>query len=403
MGLNALQEENLLTKEAFAEMWQKLTPGGMIVLSFWIDLPPKISLKSAAMISESLESFKIKEPLNHIAAIRSWGTLTYVIKKKPLNKTEINKVKTFCERYNFDPVLLPGITAREREQFNAVEDEVFFSDPEGMFSSQREKIIQEYDFNIRPATDNKPYFFQFLRWKKLPDLIKTTGGKSTAFIELGYLIAVVTFIQVIIFALLFIILPLFRLGLKGGNKSWIVIYFTALGFGYMFLEIVFIKYFVLYLGHPIYSAATVISVMLISSGIGSRYSSRYKTYQKALLKITGLITALILLYAFIIGVFLSSTVGLPLIVKILPAVVIIALPSFFMGMPFPIGLKIVDAGKKSNVPWAWGINGCVSVISVSLAVIIAVEIGFKAVMLFAALAYGIAFLSNFFINIKGIK
>ena len=229
------------------------------------------------------------------------------------------------------------------------------------------------------------------------------GEKSTTFLELGYLIALVTFIQVIILALLFIILPLFRLGLKGGNKSWVVIYFMALGFGYMFLEIVFIKYFALYLGHPIYSVAIVISVMLISSGIGSYYSSRYKTYQKALLKITGFITALILPYAFIIGIFLSSTVGLPFIMKTLLAGGIIALPSFFMGMPFPIGLKIVNAFKKSNVPWAWGINGCVSVISTSLAAIIAVEMGFMAVMLFAALAYSIAFLSNFFINIKGIK
>ena len=380
-------------------MWQKLSPDGMIVLSFWIDLPPKISLKSAAMIAESLESFQIKEPLKHIAAIRSWGTFTYVIKKKSLNKTEINEVKSFCEQFNFDPVLLPGIRSEERVQFNALENELFFSDLERMFSSQREKIIHEYDFNIRSSTDNKPYFFQFLRWKKLSDVVKTMGGKSTAFLELGYLIAVVTFIQVILFALIFIILPLFRLGLKGGNKSWIVIYFTALGFGYMFLEIVFIKYFVLYLGHPIYSAATVISVMLISSGIGSRYSSRYKTHKETLLKITGLITALILLYAFIIGFFLSSTVGLPGIVKILLSAVIIAVPSFFMGMPFPVALKITDADKKSNVPWAWGINGCVAVISVSSAVIIAVEIGFTAVMLFAALAYGIAFLSN----IKGIK
>ncbi len=143
VGLNALQEENLLTNEAFSEMWQKLTPNGMIVLSSWIDLPPKISLKTAAMISESLESFQIKEPLNHVAAIRSWGTLTYVIKQKPLNKTEINKIKTFCKRYNFDPILLPGISALERVQYNAMEDEVFFSYLEGMFSSQREKIIHE--------------------------------------------------------------------------------------------------------------------------------------------------------------------------------------------------------------------------------------------------------------------
>lgn len=403
VGLNALREENLLTKEAFAEMWKKLTPDGMIVISSWIDMPPKISLKSAVMISESLEYSEIKEPLNHIAAIRSWGTLTYVIKRKPLDKADISRVKNFCELYNFDPILLPGITVQEKIQFNVMEDEVFFSELQGIFSFQREKIIYNYDFNIRAATDNKPYFFQFLRLTKLPDLVKTMGGHSATFLELGYMIALVTFIQVIILALLFIILPLFRLGWKGGRKSWIVIYFMSLGFGYMFLEIVFIKYFVLYLGHPIYSIVTVISVMLISSGIGSYYSSRYKIYEKALLKITGLITALILFYTFSIGLFLSSTVGLPIIIKIVLSGMIIALPSFFMGMPFPIGLKIVDGIKKSNVPWAWGINGCVSVISVSLAAIIAVEMGFMAVMLFAALAYGIAFLSNLFIFSKGIK
>ena len=397
VGLNALQEENLLTKEAFEVMWQKLTPDGMIVLSSWIDLPPKISLKSAAMIAISLEAMQIEEPKNHIAAVRSWGTMTFIIKKESLNKIDIDKVKTFCERYNFDPVLLPGLTAEEKVQFNTMEDEEFFSNLEGMFGTAGEQIISEYDFNIRPPTDNRPYFFQFLRWKKLPYLVKTLGEQSTSFLELGYLITVVTLIQVIILALLFIILPLFRLGFKGGNKSWVVTYFTALGVGYMFLEIIFIKYFVLYLGHPIYSVATVISVMLISSGIGSYYSSRFKKYRGALLKITAIITGIILIYTFIIGIFLSSTVGLPMMVRILLAILIIAIPSFFMGMPFPMGLKMADTIKKSNVPWAWGINGCVSVISTSLAAVIAVEMGFIAVMLFAALAYGIAFLSNLLI------
>ena len=402
VGLNALQEENLLTKEAFVEMWKKLSPNGMLILSNWMDLPPKISLKIAATIAESLSSLNVENSLDHIAVIRSWGTLTYVIKKTPLSGEEINKLKAFCEQYNFDPVLLSGITAAERVQFNSMEDDNFFYDLEGMFSSQRKKIIREYDFNIQPATDNKPYFYQFLRWKKHFDLVESIGEKSMVFLELGYLIALVTFIQVIILALLFIILPLFKIGLKGGNKAWIILYFSALGIGYMFLEIVFIKYFVLYLGHPIYSVAIVISIMLISSGLGSYYSSWLKMHQKSLLKITGIIAGLILLYSFFIGIFLSTTVGLPNVLKIAISAVIIALPSFFMGMPFPLGLKFVDRFKKSNVPWAWGINGCVSVISTSLAVIIAVEMGFMTMMLFAALAYGIAFTSSFFIHNRGM-
>ncbi|MBL4752912.1 MAG: hypothetical protein JKY52_04825 [Flavobacteriales bacterium] len=395
VGLNALNETNLLTKEAFSEMWNNLNPNGLIAISSWMDYPHRMPLKSAATISESLESFGIAHPLNHIAMIKSWGTITFVVKRRSLTPTDINSIQSFCHQYEFDPVMLPGAVLKDKAQYHTMEDENFFYYLDGIFSSKREKIIDAYDFNIQPATDNKPYFFQFLRWKKLSGIAKQIGQASTPFLELGYLIAGVTFIQVITLALFLIILPLFRLGWKGGNKAWVLLYFCGLGFGYMFLEIVFIKHFVLYLGHPIYSAAIVISIMLISSGIGSYFSSRLRTHRKTLLKITGIVAVFILFYAFFIGPFLSSTVGLHISTKIGLTCALIALPSFFMGMPFPIGLKAVNIISTSDVPWAWGINGCVSVVSTTLAVIIAVEFGFTVVMLFSAAAYTIAFLSNF--------
>jgi SAM-dependent methyltransferase len=398
LGLNAMTEENLFTKKAFTEIWKKLKPDGMIVVSSWTDYPYKIALKNATTISAFLESFELENYLDHIAMIRSWGTITFVVKRSPLNETDIMNIRSFCNKLNFDPIVLPGIVQEERVQYNAMEDNDFFSHIDDIFSSQRNKVIDEYDFKIQPATDNKPYFFQFLRWKKLPGIINKTGLKSTAFLELGYMIVVITFIQVIILALVLIVLPLFRLGLKGGNKSWVMLYFLALGMGYMFLEIVFIKYFVLYLGHPIYSVATVISVMLISSGLGSYFSSKFRANRNTLLKLTALIAGFILIYTFFIGSFLSSTLGLNMIMKLVFTGILIALPSFLMGMPFPIGLKIVDQIKKSNVPWAWGINGCVSVISTSLAAIIAVELGFMILMFLASMAYGIAFLSNYLLD-----
>jgi len=64
-----------------------------------------------------------------------------------------------------------------------------------------------------------------------------------------------------------------------------------------------------------------------------------------------------------------------------------------MGMPFPMGLQLVSKNQQHLVPWAWGINGCISVISTSLATIIAVEYGFTAVMLLASAAYLMASLS----------
>ncbi|MEN8125036.1 MAG: hypothetical protein ABFR32_07870 [Bacteroidota bacterium] len=394
-GLNALSEENLLTKESFNEMWQKLESDGMITVSTWMNFPYKIPLKLTATIAESLGSAGLEHPLDHVVLIRSWNTMTFVIKRIPLNPGEIRKIRSFCDHYEFDLTLLPGLDPSERSKFHTLEDEDLLYYLDGLFTTQREKIISEYDFNIQPATDNKPYFFQFLRWKKIPEMIKNIGVRSIPFVELGYLILIVTFVQVIFFALLFIIFPLFRLGWKGENKAWMIFYFSGLGFGYMFMEIVLIKHFVLYLGHPIYSVATVISVMLICSGIGSYYSSKLKTDRKTLMKITGLISGLILIYTVFIGNILSSTVGLEFVSKIAITSLSIAIPSFFMGMAFPVGLKMVDKINASHVPWAWGINGCITVISTSLAVIFAVELGFMALMLFAAFAYILALLSNF--------
>ncbi len=158
-GLNALHENHLLTKEAFTYMWSKLTPDGLIAISSWIDMPPRISLKTAATISEYLADLKIKNPPNHVAAIRSWGTITFVVKRSPLDTGDIANIRSFCERYNFDPVLLPGVPAGEGVPYNSMEDETFFSTLEGMFGPERKAIRDAYDFNIRPATDNKPLFF----------------------------------------------------------------------------------------------------------------------------------------------------------------------------------------------------------------------------------------------------
>ena len=135
--------------------------------------------------------------------------------------------------------------------------------------------------------------------------------------------------------------------------------------------------------------------MLISSGLGSLYSSKLNLEIKKLKRLIVFIGVLIIGYAFSLGFLLSQTAGLPLWGKYILTVLTIGIPAFFMGMPFPMGLQLVSKKNQSQVPWAWGINGCVSVISTSLATVIAVEFGFKVALLLAALAYFIVFVSIF--------
>lgn len=84
---------------------------------------------------------------------------------------------------------------------------------------------------------------------------------------------------------------------------------------------------------------------------------------------------------------------LPAIWKTLLFLLFIAPPALAMGMPFPLGLEQLANHSKSQAAWAWGINGCVSVVSTGLAAIVAVEFGFSAVMLTACAAYGLAALA----------
>jgi hypothetical protein len=133
--------------------------------------------------------------------------------------------------------------------------------------------------------------------------------------------------------------------------------------------------------------------MLISSGLGSRYSERFGLSRIRLRKALVYISVIVILYALALGLLLGSTVGSPFWIRILMSLVLIAIPAFFMGMPFPLAMKMLDATNKSQVPWAWGVNGCVSVMSTTLAAIVAVEIGFTAVLLLAGSVYALAFIS----------
>jgi hypothetical protein len=143
----------------------------------------------------------------------------------------------------------------------------------------------------------------------------------------------------------------------------------------------------------VYAASAVITSLLIFSGFGSYMSGYFTGKRKALLLILAAIIILLFIYSFILTPVLQQTVHGSLPLKLLIVFVLIAPLAFCMGIPFPAGLVRVAQTNAQAIPWAWGINGCVSVISTALATIIAVEAGFTMVLLLAALAYCLPFLA----------
>ena len=391
VGLFALQEQYTLTVESFREMWRRLDPGGAISLTVWMDYPYRNPVRAVSTLSAALRQ-EGAEPALHLAAVRGWGTMTLVAARSPIGPADVDSVRTFAERLSFDPVLLPGIRPDERMRFNLLQDTTFFRLIDAAVAGAP---LDDYAFDVSPATDNRPYFSQFLKWASIPRLLDDFGPAGFPFLELGTLIAAATLVQISIAALILILLPLRVLGRGSRGKTWTVLYFAGIGIGFMFIEMILIQQFTLYFGHPIYAAAAVIGSVLIFSGIGSRLSEYLQLRRRALVLVTGTVSALILLYAFALMPVLRGTMGLPVAGKVLMALILIGIPATLMGAPFPMGLRHLNRHRPSHVPWAWAVNNCLSVMSAALAALLAVKSGFVFVMVVASASYAIvAFTSS---------
>tara|TARA_Y100000031_G_C8186689_1_gene369327 strand:+ start:225 stop:770 length:546 start_codon:yes stop_codon:yes gene_type:complete len=175
---------------------------------------------------------------------------------------------------------------------------------------------------------------------------------------------------------------------------WIFVYFGGIGLAFMFIEIVFIQQFTFYFGQPIYATAASISILLIASALGSYYSGSIQITKKILILIPLVIAILLLFLTIFLSSILSYTIAASLVVKILISIVLIGITGFFLGMPFPAGIKYLSEGRQVDIPWAWAFNGYFSVISTALATIISVETGYVWVLLLAAITYALTGLGS---------
>ena len=397
-GLNAVEPRYELTIEALREMWSKLSEKGMISLSCWMDYPVRNAYRLLATISLLLDENDIAHPPHHVVAIRSWCAITFLVKKSPFKRDEINKVRLFCENRMFDPLVLPEKQEIERDKYNILQDTTFFTHVDQLLSHEKETLIRQYPYRIHPTTDDRPFFFQFVRFKQIPQLISSIREKNFPFLDIGYVLIILTFVQIVLIAAIFILLPLSFRPWKSRNKKWVLMYFSGLGLAYMFLEMVFIQHFTFYFGEPTYAASATLGILLFTSGLGSYYSGKFQNNKKMRLAIPLVIAAILVLYAFVLSPILTATIGIALPLKITIAVVLLGTLGFFLGMPFPIGIDYLSGKNTDDIPWAWALNGYFSVISTVLATIISVELGYLLLLSMAAFIYALVSISNVWIK-----
>lgn len=399
-GLQSLSENYLYTVEALQLYLHHLNPEGYLSVTRWLKLPPRDTLKLFTTAIEALERNGVEDPQKHIALIRGWQTSTLIVKNGIFSSNEIKKLKHFCDDRFFDTAYYYGLSESGINRYNILDKPYFFLGAQALLKNKEQYFI-DYKFDIRPASDDRPYFYHFFKWKTLDEILSLRGTGGLHLLEWGYLVLVASLLQAVIASIILILLPLFWYRKADKNtiatsKKRVFVYFFVLGLGFLFLEIYFIQRFMLFLSHPLYTVAVVLSSFLIFAGLGSSYSKRIgvlKGYRKSAhygiygIFVFGLIYILTLDHIF--GFLLTQSEP----VKITASVLLIAPLAFAMGMPFPMGLSELGRHSESLIPWAWGVNGCASVISVVAATLVAIHFGFTVVIVMALLFYFAAYLS----------
>lgn len=399
-GSFGISEDYRFTVEAFREYLIHLKTDGILSLNLYILPPPRVELRILNTAIKAMEELGIKDIGKHIAAIRSWGSICILIKKSPFTFYEIESIKRFSKERRFDLIHYPNIHEEETNLYvRMLTNEYFIAFKNIMSHETREKFIDTYVFDINPVRDDNPFFHYYLKLKNIKEIYKIMGEKWQYFIEEGYILPVV-FIQVLLLSFILIILPVIKYGkakveVKAKEKNNLSLsllpYFAFLGIGFMFVEVSLIQKMILPLENPPYAVATVLTSILISSGIGSLLSYKISGLRRPLTIMV--ISLLIIAYSILLPNISDIISPYTITVKIFLVFFIFMPLGLLMGIPFPTGLRILSEKNESLIPWAWAINGCLSVLAPILTVMLAMVIGFKIVLWIGALTYVLAFIT----------
>ena len=397
-----------VTGEAMQAYLAALRPGGMVSISVSIRDFPVYALRVVATARDALLATGVGDPSAHVLIYRSAWNARILISPTPWSAADIAALKAFCEARSFDVSWSPGmdVAAARATLFNDLPS-VSFETGEMTATGPDDAIANEVGavlagrpsassgaFHIRPATLDRPAFYSSLRIEHPQTLIKRLEVLPQA--EIGALVNVAVLGQAILIALLVLAAPALFVRRKGMPKEpgrlWPVIYFPALGLGFLFIEILLIDRAAFYLNDYSSAFALVLTSMLIFSGLGSMVAGKVGAMPKAASAL-GLIVVLAWIGAMLIGGedYLMRTLDQPLWMRAGTVVLAAAPVSLALGMPFPLGLISVGDGRA--LPWAWGLNGAFSVVATPLANLMSRDIGFSSLLIAAAGLYAVAFLA----------
>jgi hypothetical protein len=386
-GAYTLTENSLYTVEAFDDYLDHLSDHGFLTITRW-------ALDGVRLVSVAQEACARRGSgvADRVAVVQHEKVATFILKKSPFTSAEIQHLQQVCDDLRFTILYAPGVTPPDRlAPTGSGHWEAAADAPNDyarlVLATNRQAFYAGYPLDITPTTDDRPFFFHTT---KVKDQLGVAFGRTMLFGNgLSALMTLMGISAALV--LLFILGPMAVGGrslLETGWPWWLA-YFGMLGAGFMLVEVALLQRFVLLLGHPVYSLAVTLFSLLLGTGAGSFLSRRIADAHVRSRLVAALfgVTLLSLVAIVALPSIIRATIGATLAARIALAVALLFPAGLLMGLPLPAGVRLLARRQTELLPWAWAMNGALSVLGATLAVFIAMNWGFSMTLLTGGLVY----------------
>lgn len=296
----------------------------------------------------------------------------------PFSEAERQRFLDLCARLNF-VVFYPPQPGGEPNLYTGIVAE-----------TDLDAFARTLPFSIWPPTDDKPFQFAIE-----PERVRTVIEHGVFLRFLGDIPLISLAFSISALALLVTLIPLLVLARNriAGDLARPVLwgpmlFFALIGYGYMAIEISVLLKLQQYLGNPIYGLSVGLFSFLLASGLGSASTHGVSEgFERVVQRNVALLVVLGVFFLIFAAPLFQSTISASLPARIGLAVATIFPLAFLMGTFFPIGIKLVGAAREDFIPWAWAINGCLSVLGIFGTRIAALFLGFSRALVIGLLAY----------------
>ena len=411
-GTESHTQEPLLTVQAFRDYLAVLEPDGVLSVSRRLLLPPSNAPRLAAVAIQALPLAARRAPHDHLAMIRNWDSFTLLVSPRPWPSAQVANLRSFAARHGFDLVALAGLRPDERNRFNRLAEpfharavaavlatmQAAAADDEHRFggtarwpprSGQATAALAAGLIDLRPPTDDRPFFNRFVRWNRLADYQRATGGRLYGLLLSGDVVALAVLAEALVLALALLAIPWLHTARRPAAvpSTAPVGYFLAIGLGFILMELMLIQRLTVALGDPVVSFKVVLGALLVWSAAGGLASERVAPRHTWLA--VSVAAAVVLAYTAAGGLAVPWLLGLTRVPRVTAIVLLLAPLGAALGVAFPLGLRLL-APVPATRALAWAANGCASVVGAVASTLIAVAQGIAALGLVAVAGYAAA-------------